>query len=205
MVPIAEYYSTGGKDLTDYESFVDEVLGLTVQELHIPDPEDREFRTPQLVHEEASNILRISYTVGPSEYEYHLGEGNGRFEPSADERNSLALGIAELRNAHNVEMNRLELVEWRDTVFELIGEEDLALEINDESVEQEDLESLSLFKARLYVNSSELISQFEDLIPGCEVVVVEGSDAPVGLELDCEQEVERGIEQQVADSLKKNY
>jgi hypothetical protein len=80
MVPIAEYSSTDIKGLTDYDAFVNEVLDSKIKELKIPDLEDKEFRTSQLAHDQDYNSLRISYTVGPNEYDYHLGEGQSRFE-----------------------------------------------------------------------------------------------------------------------------
>ena len=203
MVPIGEYCGNDRTDLTDYDDFIDEVLSVTLEELNIPDPEDRESRTPQLNRDEESNRLRISYSIGPSEYEYHLGKGNGRFEPSPEQRNNLALRIAELRERYGIEMNRLEIVEWRNSVFELIREEDLEPEISNDSFKEEELQSLELFKSRLYVNSPELVPQFTDLIPGCEIIVVDGSDAPVSLELDSDVDVDRDIKEQLADSLKK--
>ncbi len=203
MVPIGEYFGRDNTDLTDYDAFVDEVLGVTLEELHIPDPEDRESRTPQLNHDDGFNRLRISYSVGPYEYEYHLGKGNGRFEPTSKQRDNLALRIAELRERYSIEMNRLEIVEWKNSVFELIRGEDLEPEISNESINEEELQSLDLFKSKLYVHSPELISQFEGLIPGCEIVVVEGSDAPVALELDTDLDVDRDIKEQLANSLKK--
>ena len=200
MTPLVEISKISkGYLLEKYNEYIERVLDKTLEVLQIPDKQKREIRVPRISDDGngKEEILRISYPIGSDIYPDFQQKD---FNPSEEQRSRLAKEIVQIPKESTIFPSVIEIVEWKGTVFKLFDKRGKIVSEGDDKLERV-LKEYTDSKISIYVNSQELLLTFNGVVPNSEIVLVEGSDAPLALEFDIERDISDSNKEELAYEL----